>query len=150
MSSISTSPTEGTATRRRKARLLRLLAVAGSAAATFIVWLIAGKALGVDLRQPAFDLHAPQPMQAGFVAAVGAIAALVGWGLLALFERFSERGERIWLFVAIGALAVSLIGPFSGHGISSGDRVALVCMHLAAAAIVIPLLHRSSKVASHS
>ncbi|MEP7064219.1 MAG: DUF6069 family protein [Betaproteobacteria bacterium] len=140
-------PTEVTATHRRK---LRLLAVAGSALATVVVWLVANKVFGIDLYQPAFDARAPQPMPAGFVAVVGAMVALFGWGLLALFERFSLRGERLWLFVAITALLLSLGAPFSGHGISDGNRIALVCMHLAAAAIVIPLFHRSSNAATRS
>lgn len=138
---ISILPTQSAVTHRRK---LRLFAVGGSALATLIVWFVAEKVLGVDLRQPAFDAQAPQPLPAGFIVTVGAIVALAAWSLLALFERFGERGERLWLFVAIAVLVLSLAGPFSGHGISGGNRVALVCMHLAAAAIVIPLLHASS------
>lgn len=141
MSTLSIPTTDTHAAERRK---LRLLAVAGAALATFVVWLLADKVLGVDLRQPAFGSTAPQPLSAGFVATVGAAAALLGWALLALFERFSTRGGRLWLLTSLAALVLSLGGPLSSEGVSSADRLALVCMHLAAASVVIPLLYRSS------
>jgi hypothetical protein len=141
MSTISIPPTDTHVAERRK---LRLLAVAGAALATFAVWLLADKVLGVDLRQPAFGSMAPQPLGAGFVATVGAGAALLGWALLALFERLSTRGGWLWLLTSLAALVLSLGGPLSGDGVSSADRLALVCMHLAAGAVVIPLLYRGS------
>jgi hypothetical protein len=131
-----------TPTRRRSPRPLPLI---GAAAATSAVWLLADKAFGVDLRQPAFGSSTPTSLNAGFVAAVGATAALLGWGLLASFERFNAHAGRLWLIAAIGALVLSLSGPLSGHGVSAGDRFALVCTHLAAAAAVIPLLYRSAR-----
>jgi hypothetical protein len=42
------------------------------------------------------------------------------------------------------AQSVSIGGALSGHGVSNADRVALVCMHLAAAATIVPLLYRRS------
>lgn len=140
MSSLSISGSQSSTTHRRK---LRLLAVAGAALGTVAVWLVADKGFGVDLHQPGFGTSTPQALNPGFVAVVGALAALLGWALLALFERLSSRGSRRWLFVALAALLVSLGGPLSGHGVSAGNRAALVCMHLVAAAVVIPLLYRA-------
>jgi hypothetical protein len=141
MSSISISYRNTTVRRRR---LVRMATVAAAALAVVAVWLVADKAAGIDLRQPAFGSGAPQALSAGFAAAVAALAALAGWGLLVPLERKSDRGASLWLRAALVALLLSLAGPLSGHGVGIGDRVALVCMHLAAALIIIPLLHQSS------
>ena len=123
---------------------LRLLVVGAAVLVTVIVWLLADKAAGIDLHQPAFSASTPKSLSLGFVAVVAGIAALLAWALLALIERFSKHGTRAWLIVALLALLVSLGGPLSGHGVGNADRIALAFMHLAAAAAIIPLLYRSS------
>jgi Family of unknown function (DUF6069) len=125
-------------------RLTRAAAVPSAALAVVAVWLLADKAAGVDLRQPAFGSATPQQLSVAFAALVAAIAAVLGWALLGLLERKSARATRLWLWVAFIALLVSLAGPLSGHGVSAGNRLALVCMHLAAAAVIIPLLYRTA------
>jgi Family of unknown function (DUF6069) len=140
MSSI-TIQARTTATRRRSHRLL---AVAAASLAVAAVWLLVEKVAGLDLHQPAFGSGGPRPLSAGFAVTVAALAALLGWGLLALFERLSDRGGRLWLRAALVGLLVSLAGPLSGHGVSAANRASLVLMHMAAAAVVIPSLHRSS------
>lgn len=141
MSTISIPHSDAGATRRRARRLLTLPA---AAVAVVLVWLLADKVAGVDLHQPAFGSAAPASLSAGFVATVGLVAALLGWASLAVFERFSGRARQLWLWTSLLVLLVSLAGPLSGQAISNGNRLALVAMHLAAAAVVIPLLYRSS------
>ena len=142
MSTMSLSDTRARVGRRRA---LRPFAVAGAALAVVIVWLLAEKAAGIDLHQPAFGTGTPQELSAGFAAGVAVIAALLGWGLLAGLERLTARGRRLWLTLSLLALLASLAGPLSGHGVSAGDRIALLCMHLAAAAVLIPILYLSGR-----
>ncbi|MGH3492974.1 MAG: DUF6069 family protein, partial [Sciscionella sp.] len=51
--------------------------------------------------------------------------------------------RRTWLVTSLPALVLSLSGPLSGHGVTVADRVALVCMHLAVAAVLIPITAHS-------
>ena len=141
MSAVSLSDKRARISRRG----LRLLAVPGAALAVVMVWLLADKVAGVDLHQPAFSSTKAQALSAGFVAAVGVIAALLGWVLLAVLERLSVRGRRLWLGLSVIALLASLGLPLSGHGVSAGNRIALICMHLAAAAVLLPTLYLSGK-----
>lgn len=132
-------------TRRLSRRALRVLAVAGSALAALCVWVLATAAFDLDLRQPAFQTGEPaQELSAGWVAVVGAFAALAAWGVLALLERFTERAPRIWAVLAGVAFLISLGGPTGGHGVSDDNRLALLAMHVAVAAVVVPLLYRSA------
>jgi Family of unknown function (DUF6069) len=72
-------------------------------------------------------------------------AALLGWSVLALLERLTPLGQRIWLVLAVLVLAASLpFGPLSGTGVTATDRLVLVLMHLAVAAILITGFSRSS------
>lgn len=126
-------------------RALRLLAVGGAALAALCVWVLATAAFDLDLRQPAFETGKDaQDLSAGWVVVVGAFAALAGWALLALLERFTERAARIWLVLAGVVFLFSLGGPLSGDGVTADNRLALLAMHAAVAAVVIPLLYRSA------
>src|SRR5215831_11625165 len=125
-------------------RLSRSMTLPAAALAVTAVWLIADTAAGIDLHQPAFGSAAPQELSVAFVASVGALAPALGWALLALLERKSSGAPRLWLRIALVALLVSLGAPLSGHGVGAGNRLALVVMHLVAAAVIIPLLYRTT------
>ncbi|HEY2576606.1 MAG TPA: DUF6069 family protein [Streptosporangiaceae bacterium] len=124
---------------RRKARLLT---VAAAVAAAVIVWGIAELA-GMHLRQPGFGSRATTPLNAGFVIGVSLIASLAGWALLAGLEHATTRARGIWTTVAVVFVLLSLGGPFSGHGVSTGNRLVLGLIHLLVAAIVITGLPRA-------
>lgn len=130
-----------TGERRRR----RLLAVVGGALAAEAVWLMAELFFGVRLQAPAGNGY-PQPMDIGpgTVAAASAILSLLGWGVLALLERFTSRARSIWLTLSLLALVASLGMPLSGTGVSAATRTGLLLMHLAVAAIVVPALYRTS------
>ncbi len=126
-------------------RRVRLLAVALAALAGVAVWVVAD-VFGVDVRQPAFGVaQQSQALGAPFVAVVSALAALAGWGLLAVLERLTASARRVWTAIATVALLLSLGAPLSGHGVTASSRVTLVAMHLAVGAVVITLLRRSSQ-----
>lgn len=123
----------------------RLLAVAGAVAAAVAVWVIAVPVLGVDLQGPAGpDETAPQPVTFVAVVLTSLIASLAGWGFLAVLERFVARARTVWTVVALGFLLLSFAGPVLGTGVPTSSRISLSLMHVAVAAVLVPLLRRSS------
>lgn len=142
---MSVTTASGAATKaesgsRRKARLLT---VGAAVAAAVIVWGIAELA-GMHLRQPGFGSRAATSLNVGFVIGVSAIASLAGWALLAALEHATARARGIWTTVAVAFLLLSLGGPFSGHGVSMGNRLVLGLIHLLVGAIVITGLLRAA------
>ena len=121
----------------RPGQRTRALAVLGAAAATLTVWAVAGPLAGVDLR-----VHlgsTTQHVGPATVAIVSILAGLTAWGLLAALERLTPRSRTVWTAIALVTLAVSLTGPLSG-GVTTATKVALTGMHLAAAAVLVPML----------
>jgi hypothetical protein len=137
------SPTSGT---WRRTAALRLAGVAGSALAATAVWALADLAGGVPLHTPAFGAsQPPASLPAGFAAAVAALVGLAGWAVLTLIERTTRRPRRIWAVTGLVLTLLSLSAPLSGHGISGADRVALAGMHLAVAAVLVPILAATTR-----
>lgn len=127
--------------RRSRSRLrARAGAVAGAVAAALAIWGLAAL-LGVDLavRRGGGDTQAIGPVA---VAASSLVAGLAGWGFLAVLERLMHRARRVWAVVAVAVLVVSLV-PVTG-AVTASAAVALVAMHLAVAAVLIPRLATTS------
>ncbi len=139
MSTISATSQTTAGTRQK----IRVLAVIGAALAALVVWGVA-KALVADLRQPSFGSGDPQHLSAGFVIVAALVGSLLAWAVVALLERLLENPRRVWSIVAPLALLISFGGPLSGHGISGDNRLALALMHVAVAAVVIPLYWRTA------
>ena len=74
-----------------------------------------------------------------FVAVIfTAIFGLLGWGLLAVLERFTgRRASAIWTGVAIAVALLSIV-PIFLEGASTATRVALTVLHLAVAVVLVP------------
>jgi hypothetical protein len=144
MSAFARSRRPATLSRLRRGD--RVVAVLAAVIAPVLVWLIATVGLGQQLYQPGFGGSAPQELSIWLVAAVAGIGALAGAGVLALIERINRRPAQVWLVVSTAALILSLGGPLSGEGISTANRLALLSMHLAAGAVLIPLLYRSARL----
>ncbi|CCH17960.1 DUF6069 family protein [Micromonospora lupini] len=111
----------------------RSIALAVAVLAAVVVWLIAtvaGASLTVD------QGAGPQDVTVLAVIVTSALAALLGWGLLAVLERLSAHATTIWTAIAVAVLVLSLV-PASLVDASAGTRVALVLMHLAVGAVVI-------------
>ena len=135
---VATAPAPIISTRGLPGRRTRPLAVLGAAAAALTVWAVAGPLAGVDLRVR-FGSATVQHVGPATVAIVSILAGLAAWALLAALERFTPRARAVWTAIALAALALSLAGPLSS-GTTTATKVALAGMHLAAAAVLIPML----------
>ncbi|GIH17926.1 DUF6069 family protein [Rugosimonospora africana] len=127
-------------TRPAAARGARPLAVAATVAATLAVWAVADPLAGVRLAVRSGD--STRIVGPASVAVVGLVVGLAAWGLLALLERVSRRARGIWTGIALAVFVVSLAGPLGGA--TTAATVSLACLHLAAAAVLIPLLARTA------
>src|SRR5215216_5789298 len=127
-------------TRPRRARALAVIAAA------LAVWLIADPLLGIDLTAPtAPGSEELQPITPALVAGTSLVVALAGWALLALLERFTARARTSWTAIALLVALLSLAGPLSAHASTTAANVlALALMHLAVAAVLIPMLAGTS------
>jgi hypothetical protein len=137
----STAPARTAAECARKRRRTRALVVLAAAGATYTVWAIAHQLAGIDLvvgTGSGRTTVAPST-----VVIVTVVVGLAAWGLLGLLERFTRRAAAIWAWIAGAVLLISLLGPF-GSAVGTGATAALVAMHLAAGAVLMPLLVRSS------
>lgn len=124
--------------RRRRTRALTIVA---ATAATFTVWSVAHPIAGADLIVDTGSGRTTVTPAA--VVLVTIVVGLAAWGLLALLERFTKRAATLWSWIAGTVLVISLSGPV-GSAVGGGATAALVAMHLAAGAVLIPLLARSS------
>jgi len=124
---------------RRKARLFT---VGAAVVAAVIIWSVAELA-GMHLRQPTPGSGTAPVLNIGFVIGVSAVASLAGWALLAALEHFMERARTTWTIVASVFLLLSLSGPLTGYGVTTGNRFVLVLIHLVVGAIVITGLPRA-------
>ena len=126
---------------RPRTSAIRAAGAAGATGAAVTVWLLARDGAGLTLRQPAFSATGhPTHLAVGFVIATAAMASLAGWGVASLIGRSTRRPRATWVIIATAATALSLSMPFSGHGITVTQRVVLACMHLAVAAVLVPVL----------
>jgi hypothetical protein len=121
------------------------MVVVAAVLAALANWLVTEVAFGIDLQAPAFDTSGKASViSAVDVVVVAALLSFAGWGVLALLERLTTRARRVWLIVAPLALVLSLATPLSGTGVTTANRIALLAMHLAVGAVLIPTLARTS------
>jgi hypothetical protein len=117
----------------------RALAVIAAVLAALAIWLVTDPLLGIDLTGPTVpgseELMSISP---AMVAGGSLVAALAGWALLALLERFTARARTIWTAIAVLVGLLSLAGPLSTLGSTEANALALALMHLAVAAVLIP------------
>jgi hypothetical protein len=118
----------------------RALVVIAAALAALVVWLVTDPLLGVELAAPTRPgSQQLQPITPALVAATSLVAALAGWGLLALLERFTARPRTSWTAIAVLVGLLSLAGPLSTiASTTAANGVSLALMHLAVAAVLIP------------
>lgn len=134
------------ATLTTRPRRARALAVVAAALAALAVWLVTDPLLGIDLAGPtrpgSQELMSITP---ALVAGTSLVVALAGWALLALLERFTARARTIWTAIAVLFALLSLAGPLSAlASTSAANALALALMHLAVAAVLIPMLAGTS------
>jgi hypothetical protein len=126
----------------------RALAVAATVAAAAVVWVIGEPLLGHDLvveqpGQPPLDLG----LAAFVIITLG--ASLAGWAVLAVLERITRYGRRIWTGLAIAVVALSYL-PFLQAEMSAGSAVVLAFVHLVVGAVLITLLRRTPRSSDES
>lgn len=141
MNTVTTGSDLPTTTARPGRRRSRLWAVLAATTATLAGWVIAVPLAGVDL--VADSGGTVQRVTPVAVAVATLLAGLAAWGLLALLERLTTRARPVWTVVALVVLLLSLLGPVGG-GVGTAATATLVAMHLAAAAVLVPLLYRSA------
>ncbi|MFE3329614.1 DUF6069 family protein [Streptomyces sp. NPDC059176] len=124
-------------------RSARVLAVLGTTAATLVVWAIATVLLDVELDVRMKPGGALQHIGPAAVVLAGLVAGFAAWALLALLERLTLRPRRVWTVIAVVVLALSLIAPLQ-NGVTTGAKITLLCMHLVAAAVLVPALGRTA------
>jgi hypothetical protein len=134
------------ATPTTRPRRARALAVIAAALAALAVWLVTDPLLGIDLtgttRPGSQELMSITP---ALVAGTSLVVALAGWALLALLERLTARARAIWTAIAVLFALLSLAGPLSIlASTSAANALALALMHLAVAAVLIPMLAGTS------
>jgi hypothetical protein len=126
----------------------------GIAAAIFlaeVVWFAATHLGGLALQAPASQANS-QPASIGpiVVGVASFVASLLAWSLAAGIQRFTRFSRGVWLGVGLSGLLVSLIMPLGGWGVSIADRLVLVAMHVAVAAVVVSTIYLTWRPATHT
>ncbi|MEV6008108.1 DUF6069 family protein [Streptomyces sp. NPDC051976] len=130
-------PVEAGRARRRRERGG---AVLSAAVATSAVWLV-GHAFGVDylLRDSMGKATITLPIVIGFTLVFG----VLGWASLALLERFTRHARTAWTALAVAVALLSLLPILPEHA-TAGTKVTLALVHLTVAAVLVPVLRRTS------
>jgi hypothetical protein len=116
----------------------RALATGGAVLATALLWTVA-HILGIELRVdtrtglPALAITLPLVIASTLAASLLAIATRRQLG------RFTDRSSTVWTRLALAVLLLSLT-PMAYVEASAAAKVTLATMHLAVAAVLIPLL----------
>jgi hypothetical protein len=122
----------------------RAIAVTTAVLAALVVWGVAVPVLGVDLAvRTTPGGSSTQTIGAASVLTVSLLASLLGWGLLALLERRTQRGGTFWTIIASIVLLLSLAGPLTS-AVTTAAAVVLVLLHLSVAAVLISTLRRTA------
>ncbi|MYR31658.1 hypothetical protein GTW20_05085 [Nocardiopsis alba] len=108
-----------------------------AAVAALLVWVVSTPLLGVELVVPGQGDAEPMEIGPGMIVGMSLASGLVGWGLLALLERFTSKGTLIWTIIAAIVLAGSMLSPLAMPGIDGAVRVILSLMHIVVGLIVI-------------
>jgi hypothetical protein len=133
------SATAGTTVRRRT----RAVVVCAATLAPAAIWLLA-RAAGADLVVDLGNGQPPMTIGLAIVLAFAGQAAILGWFALALLERFTTRARAIWTGLAVGVLLISFI-PLAAAEADAWTKLGLSLMHLAVAAVLVPLLPRGRR-----
>lgn len=142
-----TAPTTTATTGSGKARRRRLRAAAAglAAVATSATWLGAS-ATGVDFRLT--DATGSVVLGLPIIIAFTLWFAALGWISLALLERVTRRrpgaARTAWTVLAAAFTALSLV-PIYLETATAGTKASLTVVHLAVAAVLIPLYRRSAR-----
>ncbi|WP_328891785.1 DUF6069 family protein [Streptomyces sp. NBC_00316] len=127
---------------RQQARGRIVYPLAATAAAV-IVWLITHSALDIDLKAKAAGGDI-QEIGLPMVIVVTLLVGFAAWGVVAVLDRKSSSARTLWTVIASAVFVVSLLGP-AGSGQGGSAKVALLCMHLVVALVLIPGFARTAR-----
>jgi Family of unknown function (DUF6069) len=121
------------------------LATGGAVLATALLWAVA-HILGVELR---VDTRTGLPVLAvtlPLVTASTLAASLLAIATRRQLDRLTDRASTAWTRLAVTVLLVSLT-PLAYVQASGAAKATLVTMHLAVAAVLVPLLAHANRSA---
>jgi hypothetical protein len=130
------------ATAPRQVRRFRLLAVGAAVIANSVLYLVA-HALGTDFVLTDPGNPVPHPLIVAEIAGITLVFSLLGWGTLALLERFTRRARVIWGVLATVVLALSFV-PLGIEHATVDTKIMLGVFHLVVAAALFPMLRRTA------
>src|SRR3954470_8403965 len=135
---MSTPTTPGTLTSTEQQSVWKygVAAAVVAAIATTVVAAIASAA-GVSFENSNNEGSIPIPAFTIFTL----VLSLIGVGIAAVMARKARRPRTTFLRTALVLLVLTLI-PALTFGFDAGSAITLICLHLIAAAIVIPTLAR--------
>ncbi|MEU4680184.1 DUF6069 family protein [Micromonospora sp. NPDC023737] len=137
---VRTRPATRTVSATTRRRRQRALGVGGAVVANSLLYL-AGRAVGTD-----FTLTDPGATQSHQlilpeIAAFSLVFALLGWGSLALLERFTRHARTVWGVLAGTVLLASFVPVFIEQA-TVDTRVMLCVLHVVVAVALLPMLRR--------
>jgi hypothetical protein len=118
-------------------RRTRAVAVAAAVVATVAIY-VAARALGTDFTLTDAGKTATHQLILPEIAVFTVVFALLGWGALALLERFTRRAMTIWTALAGAVLLLSLV-PIALEQATGSTKIMLVVIHAAVAAVLVPV-----------
>jgi hypothetical protein len=121
-------------------RRARIFAVVGATIATALLWGVA-RLLDVDFKVYPGGGKPAQAVGFPLAVIVALLVALAGWGTLELLERLTGRARVIWTTLAVVVLLLSAM-PILTADASGGTKTGLALIHVAVAAVLIPVLPR--------
>lgn len=112
------------------------VAAAVAAGANATVYL-AARAAEVFPPGPFFPSTQDDPMTLGPILLVSAVAGAAGIGVYALLRRLVREPLRVFTWIAMAVLVLSLLGPLAMTGWTAAQAWTLNLMHVIAAAAVL-------------
>jgi hypothetical protein len=100
------------------------------------------RAAGVDL-----EVTGGEAIPVSGIALVTAVFSVVGIGIAAALQRWSDRPVQWWWRTTVALTAVSLVPPLLA-ATDAATALALVLLHLLAAALVVPAVARTLRAAA--
>jgi hypothetical protein len=131
-----------TCTKRR----LRGAAIIAGALASAAVFVVTTSVLGIEVTVPERPGGLQAELTAPRVIALAAVGGLLAVAAALLVEKLGKGSPRLFVGVTMLGLALSFI-PFLAIEGDPAAKAALIAMHVAVAAVAVPLLARSLRLA---
>ncbi|WP_454197102.1 DUF6069 family protein [Nocardia sp. Marseille-Q1738] len=118
-------------------------AIGGAVLVTALLWA-AARSLGVELRVDTRNGQPAQVVGLPLVAGSTLVVSLLASAARKWLDRLTDRAPAAWTLLAATVLLVSL-APLTYIQASGSAKATLALMHLAVAAVLVPLLARGRK-----